>query len=146
MPVPGESLWYLNLGLSDVPALPTLREKLQFHTTSHTVLLAANFQVRFCPTKEDRAVMKKTVASAFQQPWKCWEPRPLHQVVTFVVLEKTLGNVNPGDLTCILRLLTLLTFLLTACHSTTLHSPSLTYSECKNTPFGANVHYQWLKT
>lgn len=48
--------------------------------------------------------MKKTVASDF---------------VTFVVLEKTLGNVNPGDLTCILGLLTLfmLTFLLIACQS-----------------------------
>lgn len=91
--------------------------------------------------------MKKTVASDFPHPWKCWEPSPLHQVVTLVVLQKTLGNVNPGDLTCTLRLLTLFMLtLLTACQSIPLHSPSLTYSECKSAPFGANVHYQWLKT
>lgn len=47
VPGPERSLWYLKLGLADVPALPTSREK-DFRRLL-VQLLAADFQVRFCP-------------------------------------------------------------------------------------------------
>lgn len=135
VPGPEGSLWYLNLGLADVPALPTWREK--DFTRLLIQLLAADFQVRFCPANcvwhcKYSGVMKK-FSSVFQHLMSA--RNLLHQVLTSVLLQKTLENVDLGDPACTLRLLTLV--ILTFCVSCVPGhppAPSLTHSECRNTP------------
>lgn len=142
MPRAEGSLWDLNLGLANVPALPTSGEKDFMKLLIQ--LLAATFQARLCPTKcpclmlQTQWSNKKKLGSDFQHLVSAGN----HACSICAFAEDTgkcrFSYLEAAYLCDTDRV---------SCVPGQPPAPSLAHSECRNTPLlGANSQQQRLKT